>query len=40
MREDALIIYDYLVKRVGVKAKDVVLFGRSLGSGPASFLAS
>lgn len=40
MREDAVIIYDYLVNRTGIKARDIVLFGRSLGSGPATYLAS
>ncbi len=35
-----MIVYDYLVSRAGIKARDIVLFGRSLGSGPATYLAS
>ena len=40
MKEDADTIYDYLTQVVGVKESDVILFGRSMGSGPCSYLAS
>lgn len=40
MREDAEIVYDYLTKHIGVKEEDIILFGRSMGTGPASYLAS
>jgi len=40
IREDALIVYDYLVKHVGINPIDIMAFGRSLGSGPATYLAS
>lgn len=38
--EDATMIYDYLVTVVGLREKDIILFGRSMGSGPSSHLAS
>ena len=40
MKEDSEIIYDYLTKHVGVREEDIILFGRSMGTGPASYLAS
>ena len=40
MKDDADAIYDYLTQVVGVKESDVILFGRSMGSGPTSYLAS
>lgn len=40
MREDCEAIYDYLTLVCGVKEQDVIIFGRSMGSGPTSFLAS
>ena len=40
MKEDSLIIYDYLTKCVGIKEEDIILFGRSMGSGPTSYIAS
>ena len=33
-------IYDYLTKCMGIKEKDIILFGRSMGSGPTSYLSS
>jgi len=33
-------IYEYLVKCIGIREKDIILFGRSMGSGPTSYLAS
>lgn len=40
IKEDSLIVYEYLVNKVGLKPSDIILFGRSLGSGPSSYLAS
>lgn len=40
IKEDADIVLDYLIKHVGVRAEDIILFGRSMGSGPATYLAS
>lgn len=40
MKEDADIIFDYLTKFIGVHPSDIILFGRSMGSGPATYLAS
>lgn len=40
MREDADTVYDYLTQVVGILEKDIILFGRSMGSGPTSYLAS
>lgn len=40
IEEDATRVYEYLVDDFGIKEKDILLFGRSLGSGPASYLAS
>eukprot|EP00351_Strombidinopsis_sp_SopsisLIS2011_P005931 CAMPEP_0116873754 /NCGR_PEP_ID=MMETSP0463-20121206/5040_1 /TAXON_ID=181622 /ORGANISM="Strombidinopsis sp, Strain SopsisLIS2011" /LENGTH=131 /DNA_ID=CAMNT_0004516363 /DNA_START=1316 /DNA_END=1711 /DNA_ORIENTATION=- len=40
MKEDADTIYDYLTQIIGVRESDIILFGRSMGSGPTSYLAS
>lgn len=40
MREDCETIYDYLTQVAGVREEDVIVFGRSMGSGPTSFLSS
>ena len=40
MKEDSEIIFDFLTKHVGVKEDDIILFGRSIGSGPATYLSS
>jgi hypothetical protein len=40
MKEDAEIIYDYLTQCVGINEQDIILFGRSMGSGPTSYLSS
>ena len=40
IQEDALAVYDYLIKKVGFEEKNIMLLGRSIGSGPASYLAS
>lgn len=38
MKEDALTIYDYLTTVCGLQESDIILFGRSMGSGPSSYL--
>ena len=40
MKEDAETVYDYLTKCMGIPESDIILFGRSMGSGPTSHLAS
>lgn len=40
MREDCEAVYDYLTQVCGIKEQDIILFGRSMGSGPTSFLSS
>jgi fermentation-respiration switch protein FrsA (DUF1100 family) len=40
MKQDANMIYTYLTEHVGLKHSDIILFGRSMGSGPATYLAS
>mmetsp|Transcript_40292 Transcript_40292/g.38762 ORF Transcript_40292/g.38762 Transcript_40292/m.38762 type:complete len:176 (+) Transcript_40292:823-1350(+) len=40
MKEDAEVIFDYLTTVIGVKENDIIMFGRSMGSGPATYLAS
>jgi hypothetical protein len=40
IKEDAELIYDYLTTCVGIKEQDIILFGRSMGSGPTSYLSS
>jgi hypothetical protein len=33
-------VFDYLTQGVGIKEKDIILFGRSMGSGPATYLST
>lgn len=40
MKEDSLIVYDYLITVVGVREEDIILLGRSMGSGPSTFISS
>jgi len=37
---DAEIVFDFLTMEIGIAPNNVFLFGRSIGSGPATFLAS
>lgn len=37
--EDALFVYDHLTQNLGVSQKDVIIFGRSIGSSPACYVA-
>jgi esterase/lipase len=36
---DALFVFDHLVNKLGVSSSDIVVFGRSIGCCPASYLA-
>ena len=38
--EDAEIVYRFLLERAGLKEEQIIVFGRSIGSGPACHLAS
>jgi len=40
IKEDSESVYDYLTKCLGVDEEDIILFGRSMGSGPTTHLAS
>jgi len=40
IKADSEAIYDYLVNCVGLNENDIILFGRSMGSGPTSYLSS
>jgi hypothetical protein len=33
-------VYDYLTTCIGINEQDIILFGRSMGSGPTSYLSS
>jgi len=37
---DAETVFDYLTTKLSIHPKDIIVFGRSMGSGPASYLAS
>ena len=36
----ALYVYDYVNKVIGIEEDNIILFGRSIGSGPATYVAS
>jgi hypothetical protein len=38
--DDALYVYDYINKVLGVEEKNIIVFGRSMGSGPATHVSS
>ena len=38
--EDSEIVYDYLTKELMIPEDRIIIFGRSIGSGPASYLAA
>lgn len=40
IKEDSVIVYDYLTIVCGIPQDSICLFGRSMGSGPTSYLAS
>lgn len=39
MQQDSLIVFDFVCNRLGFQAKNVIIFGRSIGTGPATYLA-
>lgn len=38
--DDSEYIFDYLTQVIGIENKNIILFGRSMGSGPATHLSS
>ena len=40
MLEDSLIVFDFLVETLNFLPENIFIFGRSIGTGPATFLAS
>lgn len=40
IENDALLVFDYFTNSIGINEKDIVVCGRSIGSGPAVHLAS
>jgi len=40
INEDAEIVFDFLTHEVGMDPKNIIIFGRSIGSGPATHLAA
>ena len=39
IKEDAEYIYKFCLHDMGIQERDIMVFGRSMGSGPAAFLA-
>lgn len=40
IEKDALTVFDYFIKEIGIDEKDIIVCGRSIGSGPAVYLAA
>lgn len=40
IEEDSLILFDFLVKELQINPKNIIICGRSIGSGPATYLAA
>ena len=40
IKEDAEYVYKFILANMGITEQDIILFGRSMGSGPACWLAS
>lgn len=38
--KDAETVFDFLIQEIGYEPKNILVFGRSIGSGPATHLAS
>ena len=38
--DDAEYVYDYLNQVLGIEEKNIIIFGRSMGSGPATHVSS
>lgn len=39
IKEDAEYLYKYCIYDMGINESDIIVFGRSMGSGPAAWLA-
>ena len=39
IKQDAEYVYKFILQDCGLNEEDIIVFGRSMGSGPASFLA-
>ena len=37
--DDCLYVYDYLTQTLGINHRDIILFGRSIGSSPSCYIA-
>ena len=37
---DASIVFSFITEEIGIRAEDILIMGRSIGSGPATYLAS
>lgn len=40
INEDSVIVYDYLISNCSLNSKDIIICGRSIGSGPSIYLCS
>jgi acetyl esterase/lipase len=40
IEQDSVTLFDYFVNKIGINPKDIILCGRSIGSGPACYLAA
>mmetsp|Transcript_7443 Transcript_7443/g.11620 ORF Transcript_7443/g.11620 Transcript_7443/m.11620 type:complete len:201 (+) Transcript_7443:299-901(+) len=40
IKKHSLIVYDHLKNEIGFREEQIIVFGRSIGSGPASYVAS
>ena len=40
IEEDTLTVYEYLTNTIGIDQQDIIWYGYSIGSGPATYLAS
>lgn len=38
--EDSLVVFDYLTEILKIHPENIIVFGRSIGTGPATYLAS
>jgi pimeloyl-ACP methyl ester carboxylesterase len=38
--ENAKLVFEFVIKQLGYDKSDIILMGRSMGSGPACYLAS
>ena len=39
IKQDAITVFKYILNSLKIKEKNVIVFGRSIGTGPACFLA-